>query len=304
MTEKNHYDTLGVDRKASEADIKKAFRKLVRKHHPDISKAADADAQMSAINAAYDVLRDPQKRAEYDQVLDHPFAAHGQGGAQGQGFDPGHFANFGGPGFDFSDLFGQFAGARRSPAPDQPWPGEDQHARLTIDVQTAYEGAERVLSVRVPVADAMGRISEQARQLQVKIPKGIRAGQQIRLVGQGMPGFNGGKAGDLYLEIRFADDPRHRVDGVDVHQQVDVYPWEMALGQNITVNTPAGPVSVRVPQGSQPGRTLRLKGKGIPAKIAGDLYLHLNLVLPPADAAAIPLWQALADHHAQQPPVR
>lgn len=306
MTEKTHYEILGVDRKASEEDLKKAYRKLVRQYHPDVNQAADADTRMSEINAAYDVLRDPQKRAEYDQQLDHPFAgAHGpHTGGGGYAFDPGQFAQFGGAGFDFSDLFGQFSGASRRGAPGQPWPGEDQHARLTIDLQAAYEGAERLLSVRVPVADAQGRIHEQTRQLQVKIPRGIRAGQQIRLAGQGMAGQNGGPPGDLYLEIQFADDPRHQVDGLDVTLSVPVYPWEMALGQAITVHTPAGAVEVRIPPGSDQGRTLRLKGKGIPAQTPGDLYLKLQVVMPPVHPDDQAAWQALARHYAHQSPTR
>lgn len=307
MAEKNHYEILGVDRKASEDDIKKAFRKLVRQYHPDVSKAADADTRMSEINAAYDVLRDPQKRSEYDQMLDNPFVGAGPAGggrygsAGGYDFDPSQFAQFGGAGFDFSDLFGQFRSGNRAQGGHPSWGGQDQHARLTIDLQTAYEGGERLLSVRVPVADAQGRIHEQLRQLQVKIPQGIRAGQQIRLAGQGMAGVNGGAAGDLYLEVQFADDPRYRIEGADVYQTLAVYPWEAALGHRLAVATPAGRLEVKIPAGSQSGQTLRLKGKGIPARTAGDLYLRLDLRMPPDLADSQTLWQALADHYAPQP---
>lgn len=313
MADKNFYELLGVDKKASTEDITKAYRKLVRKFHPDVSKEKDADTRMSEINAAYETLRDETKRAEYDQMLANPFGQGGAGfgqygqssngfGSQGGfGFDPGQFSRFGGQGFDFSDLFGQFSGgngrqhSRRDP--NQPWPGEDQHARLSIDVAASYHGEERVLSLVVPVRAANGQLTEEAKQLRVKIPKGIRAGQQIRLSGQGMPGHNGGKAGDLFLEIQFIEQAGLQVNDRDVTQTIAVMPWELVLGGPLMVNTPAGRLEVSIPANSSPGKTLRLKGKGIPAKEAGDLYLVLTVGLPALKSEADKeAWQTLADH--------
>jgi len=284
---KDYYQTLGVDRTASADDIKKAYRKQVRKYHPDVSKHQDADARTKEINEAYEVLGDADKRAAYD-ARSRAYA--------GEQFDAsqdwnGHF-DFGGAGADdfFADLFAKAGGTRRGGFQMR---GEDIHAAITVDLADAYHGATRTVSLRVPRHAGPGRTAMQEKTLNVTIPRGVTPGQQLRLAGQGHEGQGG--AGDLYLEIGFAPHPRYRVEGVHVYETVPVTPWEAALGGKVAVQTPSGTVEVAVPAGSQGGRKLRLKGKGIPAAVPGDLFLVLEVVLPPADNdKARAFYQAMA----------
>ena len=310
MSQKTHYDTLGVAQDASAADIKKAYHKLVRKYHPDISTDPDADKKTSEINQAYNVLKDPAKRAEYDALLANPYAGREQpgfnGGFGGYHYDDSRFGDgqpFGSGDFRFDDIFSAFGHAQqhRAARPTGPIPGEDQHAELAIDIAAAYEGSERSFSLDMPTLTAQGEMTYTRKTLHVKIPKGIIEGQQIRLRGQGLPGFNGGENGDLYLKIRFHENPAHYIkDRKDVYQHIRVMPWTAALGGSLEVMTPAGKLHVTIPANSKSGQNLRLKGKGIPAKEAGDLYLTLNIELPRADDdRARALWQQLADHYAQ-----
>jgi curved DNA-binding protein len=304
---KDYYQALGVDKKASAEDIKKAYRKLVRKYHPDVSKLKDADAKTKEINEAYDVLGDPEKRAAYDEL--------GSGRRAGQEFrPPPEWASaFGGGDVDsdfFSDLFAHVgrrsrAGGGMGGGGGYQMRGEDIHATITVNLEDAYHGATRTVTMRVPVRDGSGRVVTQDKQLDVKIPKGVLSGQQLRLTGQGQPGIGGGPQGDLYLEIQFNPDPRYRVEGADVYETVPVAPWEAALGARINVPTPSGEVEVTVPANSQTGRKLRLKGRGIPAKAPGDLYLVLEVVLPPADNdKARQLYETMARELAFNPRVR
>ena len=276
---KDYYQTLGVAKNASAEDIKKAYRKLVRKHHPDVSKAKDADKKTKEINEAYAVLGDAEKRAAYDALGSNVHA--------GQPFEPppewGARYDFGGSPDDFfADLFSHVGRRGRSGTGMFAARGEDIHAQIVIDLHDAYHGATRSVSLRVPQRDARGRMGSHERALEVHIPKGVLSGQQLRLSGQGQPGSNGGPAGDLFLEIQFHPDPHYRVEGAQVFETLAVAPWEAALGARIDVPTPSGPVQVSVPAGSQTGRKLRLKGRGIPAQPPGDLYLVLEVVLPPA----------------------
>jgi curved DNA-binding protein len=180
--------------------------------------------------------------------------------------------------------------------------GDDVHASITIPLDDAYHGADRTITLRAPERDAQGRVVTRERSLSVTIPKGVLPGQQLRLAGQGHPGSNGGASGDLFLEILLQPDPRYRVEGRDVYENVPVAPWEAALGAQIDVPTPSGQVEVTVPPGSQTGRKLRLKGRGIPGLTAGDLYLILDVVLPPArDERARELYQAMAREMAFNP---
>lgn len=303
MEFKDYYKILGVERSATEGEIKKAYRKLARKHHPDISKEKDAEARMKDINEAYEVLKDPEKRAAYDQLGAHyrsgqEFRAPPDWGA-GFEFSQGPFA-----GADFSDffnsLFGGFGRAARGGGFRAR--GEDHHAPILVDLEDAFHGATRMLTLRMPQFDAQGRPVTGERVLQVHIPKGIREGQVIRLAGQGAPGVGGGPAGDLYLEARFNPHPIYRVDGRDLYVALPVTPWEAALGATVKAPTPAGPVEVRIPAGSQSGRKLRLKGRGIPGDPAGDLYLVLELVLPPADSeTAREVYRTMAERLAFDP---
>jgi len=290
---KDYYQTLGVDRNASADDIKKAYRKLVRKYHPDVSKHKDADAKTKEINEAYDVLGDAEKRAAYDGL--------GRGHHAGEQFRPppdwGEQYDFAGAGAGaddfFADLFAHVGRTRRGGSFQMR--GDDIHAAIMIDLVDAYQGTTRTVSLRVPRQDGPGRASMQEKKLNVTIPRGVTPGQQLRLAGQGHEGPGGGPPGDLYLEIQFAPDPRYRVEGTHVYENVPVTPWEAALGEKVAVPTPSGTVEVSVPPGSQSGRKLRLKGRGIPGNPPGDLYLILDVVLPPAnDDKARALYQAMA----------
>jgi curved DNA-binding protein len=289
MEFKDYYATLGVDKNATADDIKKAFRRLARKYHPDVSKETDAAERMAAINEANTVLSDPEKRAAYDALGQRP---QGQDFRPPPGWDAGfEFSggDFGGREEEFSDffanLFGRAARARRgADAPSMR--GGDHHAKVVIDLADAYHGATRPVTLRSARLDAGGHVVTDDRTLDVTIPKGVRAGQHIRLRGQGAPGYGAGPAGDLYLEIEFRPDDRYEVDGRDVTQRVPVAPWEAALGASVEIATPSGPVEVTVPPNSRNGRRLRLRGRGIPGDPPGDLYLGLELVLPPADTDA------------------
>ena len=312
MEFKDYYQVLGVDRAATEPDIKKAYRRLVRKHHPDVNKAADAQSRMQELNEAWAVLQDPEKRAAYDRLgqrwqgggdfqpppdwdagFEFAGAPHARGDGRGDGSGDGV-----GDGADHSAFFEALFGAARQAGSRRQRPaergdfkarGDDHHAKITVPLEDAFHGAVRSLSLQHPVLDAQGHLTLQERQLSVTIPKGLRAGQQIRLVGQGSPGLGGGPAGDLFLELQFEPNGRYRVDGRDLYQTLPVAPWEAALGAMLPVPTPMGLVELSVPAGSQTGRKLRLKGRGIPAANAagtpGDLYAVLDLVLPPADTA-------------------
>ena len=293
MEFKEYYRTLGVEQTASADEIKTAYRKLARKFHPDVSKEANASARMAEVNEAYAVLSDPQKRAAFDKLSQR--RAAGRDFQPPPGWDEGfEFSDasspVGGDG-DFSEffntLFSRAARSRRGGGAPAQMRGGDHHARISIDLADAYHGASRPLALRESRLDEAGNVVSAERVLDVRIPKGVKQGQSIRLRGQGSPGLNGGAAGDLYLEIEFEPDARYRIEERDVTQMVPVAPWEAALGASIEVPTPSGRVEVNVPANSNSGRKLRLKGRGIPGAggaQAGDLYLELQLALPPANS--------------------
>jgi curved DNA-binding protein len=311
MEFKDYYQALGVARDATAEEIKKAFRKLARKYHPDVSKEKNAEARMKEVNEAYTVLSDPEKRAAYDQL--------GRGYQPGQEFrpPPGWDAGFefssngSGPGeaTDFSDffsqLFGRMGGAgggfgARGAAFQAR--GEDHHAKVVLEVEDAFTGATRQITLRSPRLDAHGRVSLDTRTLNVKIPQGVRESQVIRLAGQGAPGHGGAPAGDLLLEVQFNPHSRFRVDGRDLHLGLPVAPWEAALGAVVQVDLPGGGVKVRIPEGTQSGRQLRVRGKGIPSDPPGDLLLDIRVVLPPADTPrARQLYETMARELAFDP---
>ncbi len=300
MQFKDYYQTLGVKREATAEEIKKSFRKLARKYHPDVSKEKDAEQRMKEINEAYTVLSDPERRAAYDQL--------GSGYQPGQefrpppdwdtgfefsthGFSPGDAAGFSD---FFSQLFGHMGGGAGSMggafhagrgAGSFRMRGEDHHAKVVLDIDDAFHGATRQISLRVPRVDAQGHVTVETRTLNVKIPVGVREGQIIRLAGQGAPGYSGAPAGDLLLEVHFQPHERLRVEGRDLHLNLPVAPWEAALGAVVAVDVPGGALKVRVPAGAQSGGTLRVRGKGVPGTPPGDLLLTLQVVLPPADTA-------------------
>ncbi|MFN7571986.1 MAG: DnaJ C-terminal domain-containing protein [Betaproteobacteria bacterium] len=290
MQFKDYYEVLGVPRTASADEIKKAFRKLARKHHPDLNPAAEAQARMQEINEAYGVLSDVEKRAAYDKL--------GQGLRGGQEFRPppdwdAGFEFAGAPDEAaeaqsefFANLFGAARRAGAGRGAERRMTGEDHHAKIVIPLEDTFGGVTRTITLATPELDAAGHLSLRERQLSVAIPKGVRAGQQIRLAGQGSPGFNGGAPGDLYLEVEFAPHARYRVDGRDLYLTLPVAPWEAALGATVQVPTPTGELEVGIPAGSANGRKLRLKGRGIPGTPPGDFYAVLELALPPADTEA------------------
>jgi curved DNA-binding protein len=298
---KDYYKVMGVARDATEAEIKQAYRKLARKYHPDVSKEPNAEARFKEVGEAYEVLRTPEKRAAYDQL--------GSGPRPGQDFRPppdfgaGFEFSGAGPsegGADYSDffesLFGRAAaggrGGRRAPSGH----GEDHHAKILLDLEASLDGGSRSLTLRVPEIDAEGRITARERVLNVRVPKGILAGQTIRLAGQGAPPHGEGKAGDLYIEVEFQPHPLYRVEGRDLYVDLPVAPWEAALGASVKTPTPGGVVDLKIPPGSQAGAKLRLRGRGIPASPPGDLYAVLQIALPkPTDDKGRAAYRALAE---------
>jgi curved DNA-binding protein len=312
MDYKDYYAVLGVERSADEAAIKRAYRKLARKYHPDVSKEPEAEARFKDVAEAYEVLKDPERRAAYDRIgRDWDGAApppdwdagyefggmpRGRRGAHagGSGADQMHeaarqaaFSEF------FESLFGEAAAGE---APLRAAPGVDHHAKVLVALEDAFLGARQTVVLQAPVHDARGHLRWHERQLDVAIPRGVRAGQRLRLAGQGGPGGNGAPAGDLYLEIGFKPHPVFQVDGRDISMVLRLAPWEAALGTTVPVRTPDGAaLELRVPPGSAAGQRLRLKGRGIPGEPAGDLYAQVAIVLPPAQTpASRQAYQALA----------
>ena len=291
MHYRDYYGIMGVERTASAEDIKRAYRKLARRYHPDVSKEPKAEERFKEIGEAYEVLRDPEKRAAYDRLgsqwqPDQDFTpppgwqrtAPGTA-AGGHVFEGDNFSDF------FESLFG---GGRRGAVR-----GSDEVAHLTITLEEAFHGATRPLRLTIPKHDARGRLAPETRTLNVRIPKGVQQGQQIRLAGQGNPGPAG--AGDLYLEIAIAPHPLYRMDGRDLYLTAPVSPWEAALGARLKVPTLAGTVELRLPEGSQSGQKLRLKGRGMPATPPGDQYVLIEIINPKVDSErARELYRTLA----------
>lgn len=304
MEFKDYYAILGVAKDAGQDDIKRAYRKLARKYHPDVSKEPDAEARFKEVNEANEVLKDPQKRAAYDQL--------GSQWRAGQEFRPPpdwdagfEFSGGGFTGADthqFSDFFETLFGmgspfsGRTTRQGRHALRGEDHHAKILIPLADSFTGAQRSIQLQVPEVDARGRLILRPRTLNLRIPTGIGAGQKIRLAGQGAPGTGGAPAGDLYLEIEFEPHRLFQVEGRDLYLTLPLAPWEAALGARIQVPTPGGRVEVKVPAGAQAGQKLRLKGRGLPAQQPGDLFIILKLVNPPAgDARAQELYRRMAD---------
>jgi len=305
MEFKDYYRIMGVERDATQDEIKRAYRQLARKYHPDVSTAADAEARFKELGEANAVLKDLEKRAAYDAL--------GMDWKAGQDFSPPPDWNTGfefsgdgggGPGGrDFSDFFealhGSVPGAGSRGRQGFNARGEDHHAKIAIDLEDAYTGATRTITLQTPKMDAQGRIAMAAHTLQVTIPVGIRGGQHIRLVGQGVPGIGRGPPGDLFLEITFHPHARYRVDQRDVYIDLPVAPWEVALGATVKVPTPGGIVALKIPAGSTAGTRLRLKGRGLPGSTPGDCYALLHLAMPPAaDTDAEAFYRTMATQFA------
>ena len=283
---------MGVERNASQDEIKRAYRRLARKYHPDVSKEANAEQRFKDIGEAYEVLKDPQKRAAYDQL-----GPNWQAGQEFRpppdwsgGFDFKAQGGFGADELDFSDffesLFGNRGGAgRQQGRQSQSFRsrGKDHRAQISITLEDAYHGVSRAIQLQVPEQDAQGHIHTTTRTLNVKIPKGISEGQQIRLAGQGAPGVGGGGNGDLYLEIHFELHRLYRVEGRDIYLDLPVTPWEAALGAKVTVPALGGAVEMKIAPNARSGQKMRLKGRGLPGNPPGDYYVTFQIVVPPAD---------------------
>ena len=289
MEFKDYYKILGVDEDASKSEIKSAYRKLARKYHPDVSKEEDAEDRFKDVSEAYEVLKDDEKRAEYDQLRKYGHTGDAgfeppPGWESGASFSRGGFT--GADSMDFSDFFesifgGAGGGFRQQRGQGFAMKGEDMHHQISLFLEEAYNGCEKSLRLQTPQPGPDGRVRREERTLKVKIPAGVRDGQHIRLRGQGGAGIGGGPAGDLYLDVRIAPHPHFRLDGGDVYVTVPITPWEAALGASIQVPTMGGKAALKVPEGAKDGQKLRLRGKGMPGKKPGDQYVVLQVAMPP-----------------------
>jgi len=282
MKYKDYYSILGVERTASEDDIKKAYRKLAKKFHPDVSKESGAEEKFKEIAEAYATLKDKEKRAAYDQLGSH---------SSGQEFrpPPDWWKQFGESqsGFeniDLGDLFAGFAagpGRRRSRG-DMRIPGEDYEVAVHITLEQAFHGTEIELELSMPEYDANGFMQRVPRKLKARIPRGATDGQRLRLPGKGGKGLNGGRDGDLYLNITLHPHSLYRVSGNDIYLDLPLAPWEAVLGTKVRVPTLAGAVNMTIPAGTRAGQKLRLAGRGLPrpSSGAGDLFAIAQIAVP------------------------
>ncbi|HSY05459.1 MAG TPA: DnaJ C-terminal domain-containing protein [Steroidobacteraceae bacterium] len=303
MEFRDYYKILGVERTATADQIKTAYRRLARKYHPDVSKEPHAEARFKEMQEAYEVLRDPEKRAAYDQLgsewksgqqfrpppdwgsgFEFSGAPHGAQGARrrragaGPGAQDGNFSRE-----DFSDFFSSLFGGGSPFAGGAPR-ARDHHARIDIDLEEAYRGTTRTLELKRPEVKPDGSLELRSHTVRVTIPPGVTEGQLIRLAGQGEADAGGGGPGDLYLEVHVLPHRRFTLDGHNVTLTIAVAPWEAALGATVTVPTLGGPVEMQIPAGSQSGQKLRLRGRGLAGSPPGDQYVQLKVVLPPADS--------------------
>ncbi len=286
MKYKDYYAILGLERGASLADVKGAYRKLAHKYHPDVSKDPEVEAKFKEISEAYQTLKDPEKRAAYDQLGSHQagqefrpppdWGAHfGNGGAGEASFDD----------IDLADLFAGLSGGRQHGGrtrADRPMAGRDYDVSAEISLEDAFHGTQVELRLSVPDYDNRGRVHHVERSFKARIPKGATDGQRLRLRGQGGKGRNGGPDGDLYLNVVLRPHPLFRVDGHDLYLDLPLAPWEAALGATIEIPTPGGPVQLKVPPGTGAGKKMRLAKRGLPMPQGGegDLYAVVQLAMP------------------------
>jgi curved DNA-binding protein len=288
----DYYKIMGLDESASAEVIKRTYRKLARKYHPDVSKEADSENRFKEVGEAYQVLKDPEKRREYDEL--RRYGSHPGAGfktppdwqtrseySQGNPFD----SRSG----DFSDFFEQYFGSRASSGAEsgstrqQQGRGQDVHTELAISLLDAYTGSKVSVELSMPVFQEDGSLLHEHKTLQVKIPAGVVNNQKIRLRGQGAPGLGQMGAGDLYIQLRIQEDNVFHLDGKDINISAPIMPWDAALGGSIEVPTLGGPVNLTIPPNSQAGKVLRLKGRGLPGKSAGDQLVSLTIVAPKAE---------------------
>ncbi|MFP1878071.1 curved DNA-binding protein [Lonsdalea quercina] len=308
MEFKDYYALLGVEPSDDIKAIKAAYRKLARKYHPDVSTEPDAAEKFKSVAEAYEVLKDSERRAEYDQIRlhrhdphfnDSPFSQSQSRSAGGQEWhNSGDFSDF------FESVFGHQAQPRSAGRASQGQRGQDVEMELPLFLEETLKEQSRTISYQLPVHDAFGRVvDEVTKKLNVKIPAGVGDGERIRLKHQGVAGINGGANGDLYLIIRLAPHPLFDIDGQNLQIVVPLAPWEAALGANIEMPTLSGRITLTVPAGSQTGQRLRIKGKGLVSKKgAGDLYAVLKVVMPPKpDESTAAIWTSLAEKAAFNP---
>ena len=313
---KDYYATLGVARDASADDIKKSFRKLARKHHPDVAKdKATAEEKFKEINEAYEVLGDPEKRTKYDHLGTN--GSQPEGGPPTPGEQGGSEQEFHFGGTGFSDFFEQyFSGGSRygfphegagsseghaRPGTPRPRRGSDIEGDILVTLEDAMHGTQRPISLQM-----RNRQTGQAdtRTFQVRIPPGATDGRRIRLAGQGEPGHGGGPAGDLFLRVRHAAHPDFSSREADILHELDLAPWEAVLGAEVVVATLDGSIKLRIPAGAENGRKMRVRGRGLPKGKTerGDFFVVLNVVLPPAaNDEERALWEKLRDTSTFQP---
>lgn len=296
MEYKDYYSILGVKKSDNAAELKKQYRKLARKYHPDVNKDPASEQKFKDLGEAYAVLKDPEKRKAYDlygaawktgqqqaeqrHYYQQAQNAHSGGTRNGTGFDfRGEFSS-GDSGYSdfFEAMFGH--GARQAPYQQK---GNDVDTSISISLEEAYTGTNRTITFKTPEISPSGTVEHKKKTLNVMIPKGIKNGGRIRLKGHGGPGNNGGEAGDMYIRIDINKHKLFNIEGADIYLTLPVAPWEAALGKQVNVPSPAGTIKLNIPKGSESGKKLRIKGKGIPAKQPGNLYVILQIVLPPAD---------------------
>ena len=299
MKFKDYYATLGLDRNASPADIKKTYRKLARKFHPDVTKEPDGEARFKEVAEAYETLKDHDKRAAYDQLGSHQ---------PGEDFRPppdwgtaqGH-PDFSFEDLDLSDLFAAFSGGRQQASRsggNAPMPGQDYEANAQISLEQAFHGTELALSMDVPEYDQNGIPHRVQRTINARIPTGATDGQRLRLPGKGGKGRNGGHDGNLYINIALHPHPLFRVSGHDLFLDLPLTPWEAGLGASVQVPTLGGEVRLKVPPGTKAGQQLRVSGRGLPKPKsgAGDLFALVQIAVPSVlSEPERTLFQSLAD---------
>lgn len=300
MEFKDYYKILGISKNASQEEIQRAYRKLARKFHPDINKEKGADDKFKEIGEAYKVLKDPEKRKRYDlygknwdQVGSQPPPGwetqdHSHGGGKQE--RPFHFRSGGGFGHtgDFSDFFNSLFGDQSfsdmnfKQEYSTQTPGRSHEAEITVSLEDVFHGTSKMITFQVFEDDGRGNVQPATKTLDVKIPKGLTDGSVIRLAGQGEKGRGGGESGNLLLKINIAPDPRFRIEEHDLHTVVSLSPWEAALGAKIPVETVDGSVTLTIPRGSQNGKRMRLRGKGLPKRDGkrGDLIVEFNIRIP------------------------
>lgn len=319
MDFKDYYKILGVAETADASEIKTSYRKLARKYHPDVSKENDAELKFKELGEAYEVLKEPEKRAEYDQLRrlgaqqeDGRFrpppgwrsaADFSEGGDFSGGVDSQQFSDF------FESIFGGRGGgsgtAHRSYSEDGTqrsfrMRGQDIHYKIALLLEEAQRGGQHQITLRVPEADEYGLVTHRDKTLNIKIPAGVTQGQRIRLAGQGAPGVGGAEAGDLFLEIEFAPHPYFSVDGKNIVLTLPVAPWEAVLGATVAVPTLSGKINLKIPKGSSGGDKLRIKGKGLAATTPGDQIVVLRVTLPKTHSTvAEALYQQLAEQESE-----